>query len=166
MNPYIIDAVNRQIKAEFEAGFLYLAFSTNLHAYGLPGMAHWMREQYREECGHALRLISHLELRNAPVQIPVISCQSYEWKRPQDLFSLALAHEQRISSSIHELMNLCLAEKDYATQVLLFDYVREQVEEEHQVEEITRQIQLCGANVEELLGIDARLSTRKTSVWE
>ncbi len=166
MNPYIADAVNRQIKSEFEAGFLYLAFSVNLHAYGLPGMAHWMREQYREECGHALRLVSHMELRNAVVRIPAISCPAYEWERPSDLFKLALAHEQRITSSIHDLMGLCVQEKDYATQVLLFDYVREQVEEEHQVEEITRQILLCGSNVEELLGIDARLGARQTVAWE
>ena len=51
MNPIIVDAVNRQIRLEFESAFLYLAFSGNLRQYGLPGMGHWMREQYREECG-------------------------------------------------------------------------------------------------------------------
>ena len=59
-----------------------------------------------------------------------------------------------------------MREKDYATQVLLFDYVKEQVEEEHQVEEIARQMQLCGSSVEELLGLDARLGTRSTTAWE
>ncbi len=166
MNPYVIDAVNRQIKAEFEAGFLYLAFSVNLHAYGLPGMSHWMREQYREECGHALRLISHLELRDAPVQIPNVSHPEYSWERPQDLFRLALEHEQRITSAIHDLLELCMREKDYAMQVLLFDYVKEQVEEEHQVEEIARQMMLCGSNAEELLGLDTRLGSRTTTAWE
>lgn len=166
MNPYVIEAVNRQIKAEFEAGFLYLAFSVNLHASGLPGMSHWMREQYREECGHALRLISHLELRNAPVQIPTVSHPEYVWERPQDLFRLALEHEQRITSAIHDLLELCVQEKDYAMQVLLFDYVKEQVEEEHQVEEISRQMMLCGSSAEELLGLDCRMAARSAATWE
>lgn len=166
MNPYVIDAVNRQIKAEFEAGFLYLAFSIDMHTMGLPGMAHWMREQYREECGHALRLISHMEQRDAPAKIPAISCPCYEGNKPRDLFHLALAHEQKITSGIHDLLDLCMREKDYATQVLLYDYVREQVEEEHQVEEIVRQLSLCGNSTEELLGMDTRLGARASVTWE
>ncbi len=166
MNPYVIEAVNRQIKTEFEAGFMYLAFSVNLYAYGLPGMSHWMREQYREECGHALRLISHLNQRNAPVQIPTVSHPEYVWERPLDLFRLSLENEQRITSAIHDLLELCIREKDYATQVLLWDYVKEQVEEEHQVEEISRQMMLCGSNAEALLGLDAHLSARCSKAWE
>lgn len=86
--------------------------------------------------------------------------------RPQDLFKLALEHEQRITSSIHDLLGLCMQEKDYAMQVLLFDYVKEQVEEEHQVAEIIRRMMLCGSNTEELLGLDARMSSRVAAAWE
>ena len=123
MNPKIVTAVNKQIKLEFESAFLYLAFSGNLRQYGLPGMGHWMREQFREECGHALRFVSHLENRRARVIIPAVNAPVYEWEKPLDLFRMALEHERRITASIHELLTLCREEKEYATQCLLFDYV-------------------------------------------
>ena len=158
MNPIIVDAVNRQIRLEFESAFLYLAFSGNLRQYGLPGMGHWMREQYREECGHALRFVTHLENRRAA---PV-----YTWETPLDLFRLALEHERRITASIHDLLTLCREEKEYATQCLLFDYVKEQVEEELQVEEIVDIMTLCGSRVDELLSLDQKLANRTSQVWE
>ena len=102
MKEKIVEAVNAQIRLEFESAFLYLAFSGNLRQYGLPGMGHWMREQYREECGHALRFVSHLENRRARVIIPDIAAPVYTWENPQDLFRLALAHERRITAAIHE----------------------------------------------------------------
>ena len=166
MNPIIVDAVNRQIRLEFESAFLYLAFSGNLRQYGLPGMGHWMREQYREECGHALRFVSHLENRRAKVVIPSVAAPEYAWETPLDLFRMSLEHERRITASIHELLTLCREEKEYATQCLLFDYVKEQVEEELQVEEIVDIMTLCGSRIDELLSLDQKLAARTTQAWE
>lgn len=166
MNPIIVDAVNNQIRLEFESAFLYLAFSGNLRQYGLPGMGHWMREQYREECGHALRFVSHLENRRAKVVIPSVAAPVYTWETPLDLFRLSLEHERRITASIHDLLTLCREEREYATQCLLFDYVKEQVEEELQVEEIVDIMTLCGARIDELLSLDQKLAARTTQVWE
>ncbi len=166
MNPIIVDAVNKQIRLEFEFAFLYLAFSGNLRQFGLPGMGHWMREQFREECGHALRFVTHLENRRARVVIPLIAAPVYEWETPLDLFHLALSHERRITASIHELLTLCSETREYATQCLLFDYVKEQVEEELQVEEIVDIMTLCGSRIDELLGLDQKLAARSSQVWE
>lgn len=166
MNQAVVTAVNNQIRLEFESAFLYLAFSGNLRQYGLPGMGHWMREQYREECGHALRFITYLENRRARVIIPALAAPEYKWETPLDLFRLALAHEQRITSSIHDLLTLCREEREYATQCLLFDYVKEQVEEELQVEEIVDIMTLCGSRIDELLSLDQKLASRSTRAWE
>ena len=166
MNPVIVEAVNRQIRLEFESAFLYLAFSGNLRQYGLPGMGHWMREQYREECGHALRFVTHLENRRARVVIPAVRQPEYSWQTPLDLFRMALEHEKHITASIHELLTLCREEREYATQCLLFEYVKEQVEEELQVEEIVDIMTLCGTRIDELLSLDQKLAGRKTQAWE
>lgn len=166
MKENIVEAVNAQIRLEFESAFLYLAFSGNLRQYGLPGMGHWMREQYREECGHALRFVSHLENRRARVIIPDIAAPVYTWENPLDLFRLALAHERRITAAIHQLLTLCRDEREYATQCLLFDYVKEQVEEELQVEEIVDIMTLCGSRIDELLSLDQKLAARTTQAWE
>ena len=50
MKENIIRALNNQIAMEFDSAFLYLAFSVDMREYGLRGLGHWLREQYREEC--------------------------------------------------------------------------------------------------------------------
>jgi ferritin len=110
--------------------------------------------------------VTHLENRRARVVIPAVRQTEYNWQTPLDLFRLALAHEKLITASIHELLTLCREEREYATQCLLFDYVKEQVEEELQVEEIVDIMTLCGTRIDELLSLDQKLAARKTQVWE
>ena len=70
-----------------------------------------------------------------------------------------------------------LIEKKYGTAVkydvvnktvsdALFDYVKEQVEEELQVEEIVDIMTLCGSRIDELLSLDQKLAARTTQAWE
>ncbi len=171
MQAAIIAALNEQIRLEFNAAFLYLSFSAELREFGLPGMAHWMREQYREECGHALRLISYLGTRGGKVSMPHISPPSYAWETPLDIFEMALKHEKLVSASVDALLALCQERRDYATQGLMFDYVREQVEEERSVLDIVEELRFCrgsGAG-EGLLRLDARLAARTLSssdIWD
>lgn len=160
MNTTILDALNRQIQREFESAFLYLSLSTTLNEHSMPGAGHWMRAQYHEECGHALRLISYLEKRRASVRLPSLTCSPCEWTSSLDFFQKALEHERFITSQINELVTLCRQERDYATLCLLFEYVREQVEEESSVEEIVDAFTLCGENAEALMRLDTHLGMR------
>lgn len=168
MNPEIADALNEQIRKEFNAAFLYLAFSVNMKEYGMRGAGRWLRLQYREECGHALRLLDYMEQRRVPVRMPRIDAPDYSWERPADLFRLAWEHEQMITRSINDLVSLCRREQDYATLGLLMDYVKEQVEEESQVEAILAALLRCGNDESALLQVDARLENARDEgekVW-
>lgn len=168
MNPEIADALNEQIHKEFNAAFLYLSFSVNMKEYGMRGAGKWLRAQYREECGHALRLLDYMEQRRVPVRVPRIDAPEYTWERPADVFRLAWEHEQMITQSIHQLVALCHREQDYATLGLLMDYVKEQVEEESQVEGIVAALLRCGNDESALLQIDARLENARDAhekVW-
>jgi len=160
MNVHIIAAINEQIRLEFDSAFLYLSFSVNLKEYGLRGAAHWMRQQYQEECGHAMRLISYLEKCGAKVLVPSVEKICYAWNTPLDIFEYALRHEQMISGAINELMTSCHMEKDYATQDMLFYFVREQVEEESSVRGIVEELRLCEGRTEGILRVDAQLMKR------
>lgn len=161
MNPDIATAINDQIRKEFNAAFLYLSFSVNMKEYGMKGAGRWLRAQYLEECGHALRLLDYLELRRVPVQMPHISAPDYSWSTPLDIFRLAWEHEQLITQSIHEMVSLCRQEKDYATQGLLMDYVKEQVEEESQVQDIVDALTRCGNDTSALLQFDTQLAAAR-----
>lgn len=160
MNTAMVDALNGQIGMEFESAFLYLAFSVELSEYGLPGAAHWMLKQYHEECSHALHLLDYLQKRGAHVSLPSISRPQFQWKNPVDLFRLALAHERHVTDSIHALVGLCQECRDYATESILFEYVREQVEEETSVGDIVKHLALCGGSADALLSLDRHLAQR------
>ena len=161
MNPEIAEAINEQIRKEFNAAFLYLSFSYNMKEYGMNGAGRWLRAQYLEECGHAMRLLDYMEQRRVPVRIPQISAPDYAWATPLDVFRLAWEHEQLITQSIHSIVSLCRQEEDYATQGLLMDYVKEQVEEESQVQGIVEALSRCGNDVSALLQLDARLESAR-----
>ena len=161
MNPEIAEAINEQIRKEFNAAFLYLSFSVNMKEYGMKGAGRWLRAQYLEECGHALRLLDYMELRRVPVQIPHIDAPDYTWNTPLDIFRLAWEHERLITQSIHGIVSLCRREQDYATQGLLMDYVKEQVEEESQVEDIVDSLSRCGNDASALLQLDAQLASAR-----
>lgn len=144
MNKNIEDALNSQIRMEFESAFLYLAFSIDLRQYGLAGAAHWMLKQYREETDHALALVDYLQKRGAYVLVPQIRKPEYSWENPVDLFRMALTHEKQVSESINSMVTMAREHKDYATESLLFEYVKEQIEEEDTVADIVQTLALCG----------------------
>lgn len=163
MKDIINDALNLQIRLEFESAFAYLSWSVSLRELGLSGAGHWMRQQYREECAHALRFLTFLEERNARVSVPAIAAHEYEWTRPLDLFRLALVQERRITAAIHRMIALCQESGDYATQGMLFDFAREQHEEERQVEDVLKRFTLIDGNVSALLSLDNQLAQRRES---
>ena len=160
MNDTIVNALNDQMRKEFQAAFLYLAFSVDLKEYGLYGAAHWMREQYREECNHAFKILNYLEDRDAKVHVPSIQAPEYQWSNPVELFEQALQHEEGITASIHALVKLSRQEDDPATELMLQYFVNEQVEEEGSVRSILQELRLCGGHIGAIMGVDARLGKR------
>jgi ferritin len=75
-------------------------------------------------------------------------------------FEASLEHEQFITKSINELLDVAVAEKDHATQVFLQWFITEQVEEEANVKEIVDRLKLVGDNGAALMMIDDKLSLR------
>ncbi len=160
MKEEIISALNEQIRFEFDSAFLYLSFSVDLRQYGLRGAGHWMRLQYHEECAHALKIADYLESMGAGVIIPQVKRHSYSWKKPLDLFEMSLSHEHKVSSAINDLMSMVHEYQDYASQEMLFYFVREQIEEERSLVDIIARLNLCGDSGEALLHVDADLLKR------
>lgn len=161
MKPNVINAVNRQIHLEFQAAMLYLKLGISMQEYGLQGCAHWLRQQFHEECGHALRLITYLGERRVSAAVPAIESPVCEWEVPLDAFLLVLDHEKRITTAVDDLVRVCRAEEDYASENLMMQYVKEQVEEENDAADIVDCLRLAEGNRAGLLRIDRHLGKRK-----
>jgi len=64
-----------------------------------------------------------------------------------EMFDEVLKHEQFISASINEIVDLTLAEKDFSTLNFLQWFVAEQVEEEASAQVIVDKLKLGGKNI-------------------
>lgn len=152
--------LNEQIRNEIASGYLYLAMSAWLESQNFPGAAQWMRAQYKEELEHAAKLFAHVNDRNGRVILEEIPKPPADFGGLKETFEATLAHEQKVTASINKLYELALAEKEYPTQIELQWFIKEQVEEEKNVEDILTQINACDGRPHLMLMIDKRLGKR------
>ena len=166
MNKKVIDAVNVQIREEFESAYIYLALSARLEAMSLKGAASWMRLQAQEEVAHAMKFFDFLARRGAEPVLEAIAKPKVDISKPVQAFEAGLAHEKHITGCIHDLYDLAVSERDYPLQTLLHWFIDEQVEEEETAQEIIDNLRLAGESGEGLLLIDRELGQRTPAAEE
>jgi len=154
------DAFNAQIKEELFSSYIYLSMSAYNEAANLSGFAHWMRRQSQEELEHAMKFYEFVNDRGGRVIFQALDQPPAEFEGPTDVFEKTLEHEQFITSKIHELYALALAEKDFASYGLLQWFVDEQIEEEKNAGEILAMLKMIGDKGQGLIMLDRQLAGR------
>jgi ferritin len=157
----IQDAMNEQIKNELYSAYQYLAMSAYCESANLPGFARWMRVQFQEEMGHAMKFYDHIQDRGGRVVLQAIGQPLNEFDSPLEAFERALGHEQKVTGQINGLYGLALSENDYASQAFLQWFVTEQVEEEKNVGDVVETLKMVGDQSEALFLLDRELSKRE-----
>ena len=153
-------ALNEQLNKEMYSAYLYMsmsAYSTNI---GLSGFANWFMVQYHEEMEHAMKIYNYINEQGGKVKLMAIDEPPSVFKGPMDMFQKTLKHEQFITKSINDLMDLAIKEKDHATQIFLQWFVTEQIEEEGNDNEIIDKLKLAGDKGNGLFMIDKELGAR------
>ncbi len=153
-------ALNLQINKEIYSAYLYLSMSAYSTYTGLKGFANWFMVQYQEEMTHAMKIYDYVNDQGGRVTLGAIEHPPAEWQSPLDMFEKTLTHEQFVTRSINELVDLAIAEKDHATQIFLQWFVTEQIEEEGNDNEIIAKLKLVGEEGNGLLMIDKELELR------
>ncbi len=157
----MVEALNRQINAEIYSAYLYLSMAAYFDSIGLKGFANWMRVQWQEELMHAMKLYDYVVERGERVKLYAIEEPPSEWDSPLAAFEHTYEHEVNVTKRIHELVELAMQEKDYATYNMLQWFVAEQVEEEASASEIVEKLRLIGSDGRGLLMIDRELAARQ-----
>ncbi len=152
--------LNGQINKEFYSAYLYLAMSAYCNTLGLPGAEHWFRMQYDEEVLHMTKMFDYVMQHGGNAHLLQIDEPPKEFGTVLETFEASLAHEQFVTMSINEMLDVAVAEKDHATQAFLQWYITEQVEEESNVDEIIQRLKLAGDNGGALMMIDDKLASR------
>ncbi|MBT8764103.1 ferritin [Desulfohalobiaceae bacterium Ax17] len=153
-------ALNEQVNAELYSSYLYLSMSAYFQNLNLSGFASWMKAQAQEELFHAMKFYNYVYERGGKVVLQAIAAPPTEWESPLAAFEAALAHEQKVTGLINDLVNLAIEEKDHATNNFLQWFVSEQVEEEDSVGEVVNKIKLIGQASGGLFMLDRDLAQR------
>jgi ferritin len=153
--------LNEQINFELFSAYLYLSMSAHFEAQNLSGFANWMRVQYQEETGHAMKFYKYVHDRNGVVTLKTIAQPATKFKTPVDVFKQVLEHEQKVTSLINKLFELAVKEKDYAAQSFLQWFINEQVEEEKNATDIITMLEMIGDSPVSLIMVDRQLGARK-----
>lgn len=157
-------ALNEQINREMYSAYLYMSMSAYSGKLGLKGFANWFMVQYHEEMYHAMKLYEYVQRQGEDVILETIEAPPATFESPLDMFTQTLTHEQYITKSINELMDMAIEMKDHGTQIFLEWYVIEQIEEEENDNDIIQQLNLIGDNAHALLMLDRELSDRMTTI--
>lgn len=155
------DAINEQIKEELASAYIYLSMAAYCESVNLPGFAHWMRAQSNEELEHAMKFFAYVNERGGRVVLQALPEPPVEFDGATDVIEKTLAHEQFITSRIHDLYALALEEKDYPSYSLLQWFVDEQVEEESSATEILDILKMTGEKGQALFMLDRQLGQRQ-----
>jgi ferritin len=155
------DALIEQINVELYSAYLYLAMAAEFESQSFKGMAGWMEVQAKEETEHAKKLYNFVNDRGGRVTLKAIDAPPAEWKSPAAAFQAAYEHEQKVTSMIHNLVDIARSEKDKAAEVMLDWFVNEQVEEEAQTGEIADKLKMIKESANGLFMLDNALGKRE-----
>jgi ferritin len=150
-------ALNEQIAIEGHSSFVYLSIATWCDKEGLEGCNQFFRRQADEERFHMLKIFDYMSEVDAFAKTPAIEQVPHEYNSIQDIFKLTLQQEQKVTSSINDLVRLSLDENDYTTKNFLEWYVAEQREEENLIRGILDKIKLIGTGSMSLYYIDKEI---------
>lgn len=161
MKKELLDELNKQLNRELYSSYLYLSMAAYFESINLKGFAHWLKVQVEEEKEHAMKFFDFILERGEKVILEAIEAPKTDWESPVEAFKDVYEHEKKITSYIHNIIELARQHKDYPTEVFLQWFVSEQVEEEAQALEIYNKLQLAKNSPGALFALDHQLGKRE-----
>lgn len=154
------DAFNAQINKELYSEYLYLSMAAYYYTLDLDGFANYFMVQTQEEHFHAMKMFNFVNERGGRVIFKQLDEPEVDFKSPVEVFTKTYEHEQFVTKSINELMDVAIKENDHAAASFLKWFIDEQVEEEATVSKILSKLKLIGGEGQGLLMLDTELAAR------
>ena len=157
----IYDLINDQINKEMYSAYLYLDFSGYFGGRGLGGFAAWYRKQAEEEMEHAFKFYDYLHDNGHKVELKAIAKPDKVLKDDKEVLQMALEHEKYVTSLINNIYEASATERDFRTKQFLDWFVKEQLEEEANAEELISKYELYGGCAAGLYNLNKELGKRE-----
>ena len=152
--------INEQITKELYSAYLYLDFSVFYEAEGLDGFANWYMIQAQEERDHAMLFLKYLQQNGEKVELGAVDKPDKELKVLMDPLKAGFEHEQYVTSLINDIYEAAYNVKDFRTMQFLDWFVKEQLEEEKNADDMIKKMELFGNDSKGLYSLDSEYAAR------
>ncbi len=153
-------ALNQQMTNEAHNAQIYLAYASWANSEGYDGIANFLFRHANEERNHMMKILEYILKRGAKVAVSAIPSPGPDPKNVSDCFEKVFKSEVENTASIYEIVNMSMAEKDWATWNFMQWFVKEQTEEETLAMDLLSKIKIAGgekAKNDALYALDAEL---------
>jgi len=161
MDAKLKEALNEQVKNELYSAYLYLSMAAYCDGKNLPGFAHWLKVQAKEEVGHAMKIFDFIVDVGQQVTLKAIDQPPTDFSSPTEVFEKTLEHEKKVTSMINNLVKLAKQADDNPTLFMLQWFVNEQVEEEKNAAYILETLKTIKEAGPALIMLDKELGKRE-----
>ena len=160
MDAKVSKLLNEQITKELYSAYLYLDFSVFYESEGLDGFANWYMIQAQEERDHAMLFLKYLQMNGQKVDLGAIDKPDKQLDGLMAPLKAGLEHEQYVTSLINDIYSAAYDVKDFRTMQFLDWFVKEQLEEEKNADDMIKKMELFGSDPKGLYSLDAEYATR------
>ncbi len=160
LNEKVSKLINEQVNKELYSAYLYLDFSIYYEQQGLDGFANWYMVQAQEERDHAMLMLKYLQLCGEKVTLDAVAKPDKEMNKLMDPLQFGLEHEQYVTSLINDIYAAAYEVKDFRTMQFLDWFVKEQLEEEKNAEDMIKKMELFGNDSKGLYSLDTEYAAR------
>ena len=160
LNKEVARLLNEQINKELYSAYLYLDFSVYYEAQGLDGFANWYMIQAQEERDHAMLFLKYLQNNGEKVTLDAVAKPDKELSTLMDPLKFGFEHEQYVTSLINDIYAAAYSEKDFRTMQFLDWFVKEQLEEEKNADDMIKKMELFGNDSKGLYSLDSEYAAR------
>ena len=155
------DLLNKQVNAEFYSAYLYLDFANYYHEQGLDGFANWYEVQAKEERDHAMLIRTYIIDNGERMIFDAIENPTQEYDGMDAPLRLALQHERFITGLINKIYKASHDVDDYRTMQFFDWFVKEQLEEEKNADDLIKKFELFGRDPKGLYALNQELLGRQ-----
>ena len=160
LNEKVADLLNDQINKELYSAYLYLDFSIFYEEMGLDGFANWYMIQAQEERDHAMLMLKYLQNNGEKVTLKAVDKPDKVLTDKMQILHLGLEHEQYVTSLIHNIYAAAYDVRDFRTMQFLDWFVKEQLEEEKNAEDMIKKMEMFGDDSKGLYMLNSEMASR------
>ncbi|MDP4128633.1 MAG: ferritin [Bacteroidota bacterium] len=153
-------ALNEQMTGEAHNAQIYLAYAAWASEKGYDGIANFLFRHENEERNHMMKFLEYILKRGAKVVVSAIPDPGPNPTSINNCFEKVFQSEVENTERIYRIVEMSMAEKDWATWNFMQWFVKEQTEEETLAIELLDKIKVAGgeaANDSALYALDRDL---------